>query len=202
VFCIVRLGPYSSAFERQLTMSRSEIRIAGAGGQGVVTAGRILAEAAILCGRASTHSQVYGPQARGGASRSDVVIATEAIGFPLADDIDLLVILSSEAFSRYKPELREHGRLIVDGDCARECLNGRGYDGDIGQYPVVEKARSISGGQLVAGVVALGVLQSLAEVVDAEALRQAVAAGVPARHKELNLKALEAGMQLVGRSGR
>jgi 2-oxoglutarate ferredoxin oxidoreductase subunit gamma len=141
---------------------------------------------------------VYGPQARGGASRSDVVIATEAIGFPLADDIDLLVILSSEAFSRYQPELGEHGRLIVDGDCARVCLNGRGYDGDIGQYPVVEKARSISGGQLVAGVVALGVLQSLAEVVDAEALRQAVAAGVPARHKELNLKALEAGMQLVG----
>jgi len=75
-------------------MGRDEIRIAGAGGQGVVTAGRILAEAAILSGREATHSQVYGPQSRGGASRSDVVISSEAIGFPLADSIDLLVVLS------------------------------------------------------------------------------------------------------------
>ena len=182
-------------------MTRSEIRIAGAGGQGVVTAGRILAQAAILCGRDSTHSQVYGPQARGGASRSDVVIDTDAIGFPLADNIDLLVILSSEAYLRYRPELGEHGRLIVDGDCARECLNGDRHDTDTNLYPVVEQARSLSGGQLVAGVIALGVLQVFAEVVDTEALREAVASGVPPRHKELNLKALEAGMQLVGGAG-
>jgi len=178
-------------------MSRSEIRIAGAGGQGVVTAGRILAEAAILCGRDSTHSQVYGPQARGGASRSDVVIATEAIGFPLADAIDLLVVLSSEAYLRYQPELGEHGRLIVDEECAREFLDGEPSNGDVRVYPVVETARSISGGQLIAGVITLGVLQALTDVVDAEALCQAVATGVPAKHKELNLKALEAGTQLV-----
>ena len=79
-------------------MSRSEIRIAGAGGQGVVTAGRILAEAAILSGSNATHNQVYGPQSRGGASRSDVVIAGDEIGFPLADEIDLLIALSGEAF--------------------------------------------------------------------------------------------------------
>ena len=179
-------------------MSRSEIRIAGAGGQGVVTAGRILAEAAILCGRDSTHSQVYGPQARGGASRSDVVIATEEIGFPLADNIDLLVILSAEAYARYQPELGEHGRLIVDDGCAPAPLNGQPRHGNISQFPVVENARAVSGGQLVAGVVALGVLQAIAEVVDVDALREAVATGVPARHKEMNLKALEAGMQLVG----
>ena len=174
-------------------MSRSEIRIAGAGGQGVVTAGRILAEAAILCGRDSTHSQVYGPQARGGASRSDVVIATEDIGFPLADNIDLLVILSAEAYGRYRSELGEHGRLIVDDGCA--AASG---DDPTSRFPVVEMARSISGGQLVAGVVALGVLQACAEVVEVDALREAVATRVPARHKEMNLKAFEAGMQLVG----
>ncbi len=179
-------------------MSRSEIRIAGAGGQGVVTAGRILAEAAILCGRASTHSQAYGPQARGGASRSDVVIATEVIGFPLADHIDMLVILNSEAYLRYQPELGEHGHLIIDDGCANEHLDRHLHDSKVTQYPIVEKARSLSGGQLVAGIIALGVVQAFAEVVDTEALRQAVASGVPARHKELNLKALETGMQLVG----
>ncbi len=174
-------------------MSRNEIRIAGAGGQGVVTAGRILAEAAILSGSDATHSQVYGPQSRGGASRSDVVIDTEAIGFPLADDIDLLVVLSAEAYTRYQPELSEDGRMIVDTRCAPEDLNGNARS-----FPVVDTARIVSGGQLVTGVVALGVLQALEGVVDADALREAVAQRVPAKHRAMNLEALEAGARLVG----
>lgn len=173
-------------------MTRSEIRIAGAGGQGVVTAGRILAEAAILSGSNATHTQVYGPESRGGASRSDVVIATGEIGFPLANDIDLLVALSGEAYSRYQPELGERGRLVVDSRCAPIFLNGNSC-----RVPVVDTARAISGSQLVTGVVALGVLQALAGVVDGEALRRAVAARVPARHRGMNLEALRAGMQLV-----
>lgn len=178
-------------------MSRSEIRIAGAGGQGIVTAGRILAEAAILSGHNATQTQVYGPQSRGGASRSDVVIATGDIGFPLADYIDLLIALSSEAYTRYQPELGEHGRLVVDSRCAPASGNGA-----LSQFPVVDTARAISGGQLVTGVVALGVLQTFAGVVDGEALRQAVTARVPARHLEMNLEALSAGMELeTGRVG-
>jgi 2-oxoglutarate ferredoxin oxidoreductase subunit gamma len=173
-------------------MSRNEIRIAGAGGQGVVTAGRILAEAAILSGSDATHSQVYGPQSRGGASRSDVVIASGEIGFPLADDIDLLVVLSAEAYTRYEPELSKEGRLIVDSRCAPSDLNGGAH-----QFAVVDTARAVSGSQVVTGVVALGVLQALEEVVDADALREAVAARVPTKHREMNLEALQAGMDLV-----
>ncbi len=176
-----------------MTMSRREIRIAGAGGQGVVTAGRILAEAAILSGSNATHNQVYGPQSRGGASRSDVVIASTEIGFPLADDIDLLVALSNEAYSRYQPELGKQGRLIVDNRCAPVSPNGT-----IDRFPVVDTARAISGGQLVTGVVALGVLQAYAGLVDAEALHVAVAARVPSKHREMNLNALRAGAGLVG----
>ncbi len=174
-------------------MSRNEIRIAGAGGQGVVTAGRILAEAAILSGSHATHSQVYGPQSRGGASRSDIVIATEPIAFPLADDIDLLFVLSSDAFDKYEPELGPDGHLLVDTRCAPESLNGSAT-----RYPVVDTARAVSGGQLVTGVVALGVLQAHTQCVEAEALRQAVAARVPAQHTKMNLEALSAGMGLVG----
>jgi len=174
-------------------MSRKEIRIAGAGGQGVVTAGRILAEAAILSGNEATHSQVYGPQSRGGASRSDIVISTDAIGFPLADSIDLLVVLSAEAYAKYKPELGVDGSLIVDSRCAPDSLNGNAT-----RFPVVDTARAVSGGQLVTGVVALGVLQAHTGVVDATALEQAVAARVPAQHRNMNLDALAAGMQLAG----
>lgn len=174
-------------------MSRREIRIAGAGGQGVVTAGRILAEAAILSGSEATHSQVYGPQSRGGASRSDVVISTDAIGFPLADSIDLLVVLSAEAYAKYEPELGVDASLIVDTRCAPDSLKGSGV-----RLPVVDTARAVSGGQLVTGVVALGVLQAHTGVVDAGALEQAVAERVPARHRNMNLDALAAGMQLAG----
>lgn len=174
-------------------MSRNEIRIAGAGGQGVVTAGRILAEAAILSGSNATHTQVFGPQSRGGASRSDVVIDSGEIGFPLADDIDLLVVLSREAYSRYQPELGERGRLIVDSRCAPISLNG--HDD---RFPVVDTARAVSGGHLVTGVVALGVLHAITGVVDGDALYRAVAENVPARHRDTNLEALRAGMQLAG----
>lgn len=173
-------------------MNRSEIRIAGAGGQGVVTAGRILAEAAILSGCNATHNQVYGPQSRGGASRSDVVIAGDEIGFPLADDIDLLIALSGEAFDRYRPEVAAGGRVIVDSRCAPETSDEGTFD-----FAVVDTARAVSGGQLVTGVVALGVLQAYAGLVDADALGEAVAARVPAKHRDMNLKALRAGMDLV-----
>ena len=174
-------------------MSHREIRIAGAGGQGVVTAGRILAEAAILSGKMATHNQVYGPQSRGGASRSDVVIDSGEIGFPLAYDLDILIALSREACTKYQPELGANARMIVDRDCGPDVSPESAI-----LFPVVDTARSVSGGLLATGVVALGVLQQFADFVDTEALRQAVAARVPTKFREMNLDALEAGMGLVG----
>jgi 2-oxoglutarate ferredoxin oxidoreductase subunit gamma len=173
-------------------VERSEIRIAGTGGQGIVTAGRILAEAAVLSGSNATHSQVYGPQSRGGACRSDVVIATGEIGFPLAGDIDILVILSIPAYARYHAELGVDGCLLLDARCAPTSV-----DGAVRQFSVVDTARAVSGSEVATGVVALGLLQALTGVVDAEALREAVAARVPAVHRLMNLAALSAGMGLV-----
>lgn len=173
-------------------MTRNEIRIAGAGGQGIVTAGRILAEAAILSGTSATQNQVYGPQSRGGASRSDVVIAAGEIGFPLAESIDVLLALSSEAYARYQPEVGEGCRVIVDSRCAPPSANG-----GAGHFPVVDTARTVSGGEVVTGVVALGLLQALTRVVDADALRSALVARVPDRHREMNLGALSAGARLA-----
>lgn len=171
---------------------RHEIRIAGAGGQGVVTAGRILAEAAILSGFNATHSQVYGPQSRGGASRSDVVIADTDIGFPIADLIDLLIVLSPEAYLRFG--LETDARLIVD---ERAVTEGTSDTGEMHRFGMVDAARKVSGSEIAVGVVALGTLQAFAEIVDGDALRTAVATRVPARHREMNLEALSAGMDLV-----
>lgn len=171
-------------------MTRREIRIAGAGGQGVVTAGRILAEAAIASGLHSTHSQVYGPQSRGGASRSDIVISAKPIGFPLADSIDLLIALNGEALSKYQPELSGTAEFMYDSRCEEAPENGR-------PFAVVDTSRAISGGELVVGVVALGVLQAYGDLVDPDALRETVVRMVPARYKKMNLEAVNAGMALV-----
>lgn len=173
-------------------MGRSEIRIAGAGGQGVVTAGRILAEAAILSGKHSTHSQLYGPQARGGSSRSDVIIAAGTIGFPLADSIDTLLALSQKAYDKYVPELAMGSMLIVDTTCKTDPPIE-----DALYFPMVDTARLATGADLATGVVALGVLQAHTGIVDADALRKAVSARIPAQHLKQTLDALEAGMMLV-----
>lgn len=167
-------------------MKRTEVRIAGAGGQGVVTAGRILAEAALLSGRHATHSQVYGPQSRGGASRSDVVISDEAIGFPLTESLDVLVAVSAAALKRYGAKIGPDALLVVDDAAASDTAAGRAF-------PIVDAARRIVGTPVATGVVALGVLSSLTELVAAEALTDAVAARVPAAHRDANLAALAAG---------
>jgi 2-oxoglutarate ferredoxin oxidoreductase subunit gamma len=171
---------------------RVEIRIAGSGGQGVVTAGLMLAEAAVRCGLSATHSQVYGPQSRGGTSRSDVVIAKGEIGFPLTDAVDLIVVLNGESWAKHRGEAGGATRMLVDAVAA----DGEDASG-VEVFQIVETARLVSGGQLVAGVVALGVLHAVRPVVELEALQHAVAARVPSRHRAMNLEALAAGAELV-----
>jgi 2-oxoglutarate ferredoxin oxidoreductase subunit gamma len=175
-----------------VTGERFEIRIAGAGGQGVVHAGLMLAEAAVLSGLSATHSQVYGPESRGGTSRSDVVIADGEIGFPLADTVDVMLVLNPESWAKRRREAGSGIRMLVDSIA----VGGEEHPG-VEIHPIVETARLVSGGQLVAGVVGLGVLNAHTGVVDAEALREAVAARVPSRHRAMNLEALAAGGALV-----
>ncbi|MFQ5524089.1 MAG: 2-oxoacid:acceptor oxidoreductase family protein [Acidimicrobiia bacterium] len=172
-------------------MTLFQIRIAGEGGQGLVTAGRILAEAAILAGYNATQNQVYGPQSRGGASRSDVIISSEEIGFPLTQELDFLLLLSSEAYRRYLPGAGPQCRIIADRGIETD-----NRPEDVTWMPLVDTARTHTGGQLAAGVVAIGVLQPLLGGIDADSLRRALMARIPERHRTANLEALEAGVKL------
>ena len=96
---------------------RYEMRLSGEGGQGLVLAGKILAEAAaIYDDKNATQSQSYGPEARGGASKSEVIISDGEIDFPKAEDLDLLLALTQEAFDKYHADLREGGFLVVDAE--------------------------------------------------------------------------------------
>ena len=172
---------------------RTEVRLAGAGGQGVVTAGRILAETAIRCGRNASQSQVYGPQSRGGASRSDVVIAEDAIGFPLTDRLDVLVVLSPEAYEKYVPDLDEGALLVVDADARPD---GSAVSCSGHEFPIVDIAQRLVGSQVATGVVALGVLVGMTEMVDQDALMTTVASGVPPHRREANETALAEALDL------
>jgi 2-oxoglutarate ferredoxin oxidoreductase subunit gamma len=172
--------------------ARCEIRLAGSGGQGIVLAGVILAEAAILAGKNAVQSQVYGPESRGGHARTDVVIADGEIGFPQAQRLDALVALTAEACERFASDLRPGGLLVADAKAVREIPEG-GWE--CRRLPIAETAEK-AGSLLAANVVALGALAGLTGVVDAGALERAVAARVP-RQRELNLRALEAGRELA-----
>ena len=174
---------------------RIAIRIAGSGGQGVVLAGVILAEAAVLAGRNAAQSQVYGPESRGGAARSDVVIADGEIGFPTAQVLDVLVALTQSASDRYSSDLKPAGLLVVD---EQEVPDPPAGSWAARPLPIIATSVRVAGSPVAANVVALGVLVGVTGVVDAWALERAVVACVPPGSRELNLRALAAGVSLAG----
>ncbi|MDR7483286.1 MAG: 2-oxoacid:acceptor oxidoreductase family protein [Armatimonadota bacterium] len=171
---------------------RLAIRFSGAGGQGVVLAGLVLAEAAVAEGRRVACAQAYGPASRGGASRSDVVISDTRVAYPVARVADVLVALTTEAWTRWSGAVADGGVAIVDAD--RVAITGTGQV-RIHAIPVTEAARRASGTTRPANMVAVGVAAALCDVVRLPTLEAVVrsrlsAAAVP------NLKALAAGWQL------
>ena len=171
-----------------------EIRLGGSGGQGLILAGVILAEAATIYDeKNAVQSQSYGPEARGGASRAEVIISDTDIDYPKATDIDVLLCLTQEACDRYGGDLKGGGLMIVD-----EQEVGAPPSGDfrLVSLPILETAEQTIGKLLVANIVALGALVQLTRAVTKDALRNAVLGRVPKGTEELNLAALDAGFAL------
>ncbi len=172
---------------------RYEIRLSGEGGQGLVLAGKILAEAAaIYDNKNATQSQSYGPEARGGASRSEVIISDEEIDYPKAMNIDFLLALTQEACNRYSKDLKDDGILLVDSDAVKSCpsLKAKTY-----RVPIIELARDKVGRVMVANIVALGIINEITHIVSMDALEAAVLSRVPKGTEEMNLKALKVGRE-------
>ncbi|MGA9350727.1 MAG: 2-oxoacid:acceptor oxidoreductase family protein [Anaerolineae bacterium] len=170
---------------------RFEIRLAGAGGQGMILAGLILAEAAaIYDGKNASQSQSYGAEARGGASRSEVIISDSEIVYPKVTNADLLLCMSQEACDRYSHELKEDGVLIVDSVNVERVPTGRAY-----QVPITQIAEEATGRRITANMVGLGLVVGLTGVVSKESIQTAVSARAPKGTEEMNLKALAAGLE-------
>ncbi len=174
---------------------RYEVRLSGEGGQGLVLAGKVLAEAAaIYDDKNATQSQSYGPEARGGASRSDVIISDDDIDYPKAVNIDLLLALTQESVNRYCKDLKSDGMLLVDSDAVSTMPEG---EFRMFKVPIISTARDTVGRVLVANIVALGVITELAGVVSAQAVESAILARVPKGTEELNLRAFKAGVEVA-----
>ena len=157
----------------------------------MLLAGLILAEAAVLYdGRNACQTQSYGPEARSGASKSEVIIDDEPIDYPKVIATDVLLALSQEACDKYYHDLKRDGLLIVDSVHVRRVPTNKAF-----RLPISKVAEERTGRTITANMVGLGVLAGLTDVVSEEALRKAIAERAPEGTAEINLEALTAGLQ-------
>jgi 2-oxoglutarate ferredoxin oxidoreductase subunit gamma len=174
---------------------RYELRLSGEGGQGLVLAGKILAEAAaIYDGSNATQSQSYGPEARGGASRSEIILSDDEIDFPKATEIDLMLALTQESCDQYHRDIKRDGILLVDADAVTTVPAGHER---VWSLPIIRSAQEKLGRAIVGNIVALGVIARAAGVVSEDAVRRAIRDRVPKGTEELNLKAFALGLEMA-----
>jgi 2-oxoglutarate ferredoxin oxidoreductase subunit gamma len=177
---------------------RYEVRLAGEGGQGMILAGVILAEAAAVYDDLNAiQTQSYGPEARGGASRSEVILARGEIDYPKVMAADLLLCMSQEACDKFSAEVKEDGCVIVDSSNVSRVPSFRAVSA-----PLSEIAEETTGRRITASMVALGFLAGFTGIVSRQALEKAIADRVPSGTEEMNLKALAAGFAEAERQRR
>lgn len=169
-----------------------EIRLAGTGGQGLILAGVILAEAVgVYEGKKVVQTQSYGPEARGGASRTDVIISDTDILYPKARHLDILVCLSQKSYDSYINDLKPDGIAIYDNFYVRATGKCQEY-----ALPLAIKTRERFGREIFMNIVLLGALSEITKIVRLESLKKAVASHVPKITLENNLLALELGSEI------
>ncbi|WP_296805209.1 2-oxoacid:ferredoxin oxidoreductase subunit gamma [uncultured Methanobrevibacter sp.] len=180
---------------------RTEIRICGFGGQGIILAGIILGKAASLFdGNEAVQTQSYGPEARGGASKCEVVIDNKLIEYPKVQSLDVLVAMSNEALIKYIVDLKDNGTLIVDpGTTDVEDVRDFIEEHNIEVYeaPATKTAMEDIGLKIVANIVMVGVITKITKIISKEAVIKAVEDSVPKGTEKKNIQALEAGFDLV-----
>ena len=170
-----------------------QIRFGGVGGQGIVLSSKLLGVAASLFdGKEAVCTQAYGPEARGGAARSDVVISDEPVDYPFVTEADILVALFPEAYKKFRPMLRPGGILITDSGLVQASAD----EENVCEIPATQMAQEL-GNRLASNVVILGCLIGLTGVVSRESMEQAIRKSMKAKIVDLNIRALDAGIQFA-----
>ncbi len=174
-------------------MQLTEIRLAGFGGQGVILSAIILGKAAsIYQGEFATMTQNFGPEARGGACSAQLVVSNSPILYPYVTQPDILVIMSQEAYVRFGSEVKDGGILIVEQDLVR--VSDIKKEIQVYSIPATRIAEEL-GKRMVLNSVMVGFFTAVTHLLEADAVRKAVADSVPPNFRELNLKAFEKGWE-------
>ena len=176
-------------------MEKYRMVFSGAGGQGVVTAAILMAEAAVIHeGLIAVQSQSYGAQARGGATRSDIIISDKPILFPKVTQPNVLVCLTQESYDKFSPIIRPGGLLLSDD---RYVKTGKKVDAKQVALPMYQKVMEEIGNPIVFNICMLGALIGLLNIVRMESVLAVIAKRVPEKYVEMNRKALDMGVAMA-----
>lgn len=179
-------------------MERCRMVFSGSGGQGVITAAILIAEAAVLYENLiAVQSQTYGPAARGGATRSDVIISDSNINFPKVLQPNVLVCLTQEAYNLFYPIIRPGGLLITD---TRFVKTEKKVDAQQKEFPMYRTVMDKIGKPIVFNICMLGAVISLTDLVKSESIIKVLENRIPSSFLEMNRKALNLGMELAEES--
>jgi 2-oxoglutarate ferredoxin oxidoreductase subunit gamma len=171
----------------------AEIRFSGFGGQGIIRCGLIAGKAlSLFDNKHATMTQSFGPEARGSACSSQLVVSDDRVLYPYISSPEILVSMSQEAYEKYEPELREDGLLLIDKDLVRT----KAPRGKIKTYsiPSTRFAEEL-GNRIIANLVMLGFFTAITSIVSPEAMKKALPGLVPGRFLELNKKAFDKGYE-------
>jgi len=174
-------------------MSRTEIKIGGFGGQGVILSGYIIGRAAsIYDTKNATMIQSFGPEARGSACSAQLIVADDGIDYPYIIAPNIMIVMSQEAYTKFSPEIATGGILITE----EELVNPLNLRKDLKHFsiPATRLAEEL-GRKMVLNIVMMGYMTAVTKLIDKEAMRKAVQASVPKGTEELNLKAFDKGYE-------
>jgi len=173
--------------------SLTEIRVAGFGGQGVILAAMVIGKAySVFDGGFATLTQAFGPEARGGACSAQVITSNEPVLYPYVTQPDILVVMSQEACTKFLPELKEGGMVLVESDLVQ--LQKVKPGTKVFTCPATRLAEEL-GKRMVLNIVMVGFFAAVAGMCQPESLRQSVAESVPSAFKELNMRAFDKGYE-------
>ena len=172
---------------------RHEVRFSGFGGQGIILAAVILGRAAVMYdNKYAVQTQVYGPEARGGASMSAVIIDDEPVLYPKVTTPDIFVIMSQEGFEKYGEAACSDAEMLVDSTLVHSRPTCRYIE-----IPATREARETLGRDIVANIIMLGALVAATGVVSRDSIEKAILDSVPKGTESLNVKAMKRGFELA-----
>jgi len=172
---------------------RYEVRLSGSGGQGIILASVVMAEAvAVHEGLQVSQTQSYGPEARGGRCKAEVVISDKEIDYPKVVQLDMLLAMTQEACDAYFFDFKPNGLLLVDSTFVEQVPTSRSI-----AIPFTRIARDDIGKEMVANMVALGAIAAVCPLIGAKSMEKAVVARSPEGTVDINRKAFKAGLKAV-----